>query len=64
MKLKEAENAWKPTVKADGKGKDESVDEVEALAKRVRAILNKLCPQKFDTLVNQFMSCPLTTLRR
>ena len=64
MKLKEAENAWKPTVKADGKGKDESVDEVEALAKRVRAILNKLCPQKFDTLVNQFMELPIDNIEK
>ena len=51
-------------MKADGKGKDESVDEVEALAKRVRAILNKLCPQKFDTLVNQFMELPIDNIEK
>lgn len=62
VKLKEAENAWKPTVKSDTKGKEESVDEVEALAKRVRSILNKLCPQKFDTLVNQFMELPIDNM--
>ena len=64
MKLKEAENAWKPTVKADGKGKEESLDELEVLAKRVRAILNKLCPQKFDTLVNQFMELPIDNMEK
>jgi translation initiation factor 4G len=60
VKLKEAENAWKPTVKA----KDESVDEVEVLAKRVRSILNKLCPQKFDTLVAQFMELPIDSMEK
>ena len=34
-------------------------DEVEVLAKRVRSILNKLCPQKFDTLVAQFQELPI-----
>mgnify|MGYP002633358251 CR=1 FL=1 len=47
VKLNETENAWKLTPKSD-------VDDVEVLCKRIRSILNKLCPQKFDTLVAQF----------
>ena len=31
------------------------------LKKKVRAILNKLCPQKFDILVEQFTALPITT---
>ena len=48
--MNEAENAWKPTPKKDVK----DADEVEVLCKKIRSILNKLCPQKFDTLVGQF----------
>ena len=52
VKLNEAENAWKPTPKKESK--EASMDDVELLNKRIRSILNKLCPQKFDTLVAQF----------
>lgn len=59
VKLNTAENAWKPTVKETVKetgaeGEQTEEQKVEALAKQVRSILNKLCPQKFDTLVQQF----------
>jgi len=50
VKLNEAENAWKPTPKKDVK----DADDVEVLCKKIRSILNKLCPQKFDVLVGQF----------
>jgi len=51
VELKKAENAWKPGVKA----KDQTdLDSEELLKKKVRSILNKLTPQKFETLVNQF----------
>ena len=50
VKLNEAENAWKPTPKKETK----DGDEVEVLCKKIRSILNKLCPQKFDILVGQF----------
>ena len=36
------------------KVKEGSMDDVEILCKRICSILNKLCPQKFDTLVAQF----------
>jgi len=50
VKLNEAENAWKPTPKKEVK----DTDDVEVLCKKIRSILNKLCPQKFDVLVGQF----------
>ena len=34
-------------------------DELDDLAKKVRAILNKLTPQKFTTLVEQFQELPI-----
>jgi translation initiation factor 4G len=64
VNLNQAENAWKPTVKADTaavEGEQSEEDQVSVLAKRVRAILNKLCPQKFDTLVQQFRDLPIDT---
>ena len=53
MKLNESENAWKPTPKKE-KADEGPKDEVQLLVKGIRSILNKLCPQKFDTLVAQF----------
>jgi len=58
VKLNKAENAWKPGVK-DPKVVEE-VDEVTKLKKGVLAILNKLCPQKFDILVEKFTALPIT----
>ena len=52
IKLNEAENAWKPSKKEAGE--DVVEDDVEVLCKKIRSILNKLCPQKFDKLVAQF----------
>ena len=48
--LHEAENAWKPK-KFDENGED---NEMAVLERKMRAILNKLTPQKFDKLVLQF----------
>jgi len=50
VKLHKADNAWTPGLKASG-DKD---SEMDVLLKKVRAILNKLTPQKFSTLVVQF----------
>ena len=44
--LHEAENAWKPK-KFDENGED---NEMAVLERKMRAILNKLTPQKFDKL--------------
>ena len=56
VKLNEAENAWKPSIKEAS-----PVDDVESLTKKIRSILNKLCPQKFDTLVSRFNELVIDT---
>lgn len=57
VKLRRSENAYKP--------KQENNDsEMEALSKKVRAILNKLTPQKFQTLVVQFKEIEINTEER
>jgi len=50
VKLHKADNAWLPGKKTV----EEKNSDLEVLLKRVRAILNKLTPQKFSTLVVQF----------
>lgn len=50
VKLHKADNAWTPGSKAP----DDKESELNVLLKKVRAILNKLTPQKFSTLVVQF----------
>ncbi|XP_043477588.1 eukaryotic translation initiation factor 4 gamma 3-like isoform X1 [Leptopilina heterotoma] len=63
VKLREAENAWKPTRL---KGSDIDVEEAktESLAKKVRSVLNKLTLQKFDTLVSQVRALNIDTKER
>ena len=58
VKLNEAgQNAWKPSIKES----TPDVDDVESLTKKIRSILNKLCPQKFDTLVSRFNELVIDT---
>lgn len=63
VKLNKAEHAWKPTVKdpkkKDAGAGDEGMDDIDVLKKSVLAILNKLTPQKFDTLVEKFTALPI-----
>ncbi|XP_018054820.1 PREDICTED: eukaryotic translation initiation factor 4 gamma 3 isoform X6 [Atta colombica] len=63
VKLRETENAWKPTrLKQINQTEEEA--KTEALYKRVRSVLNKLTPQKFNTLVEQVRSLPIDTQER
>ncbi|XP_076646708.1 eukaryotic translation initiation factor 4 gamma isoform X1 [Halictus rubicundus] len=63
VKLRETENAWKPTrMKAPVFTEDEA--KTEALYKRVRSVLNKLTPQKFNTLVDQVRALNIDTPER
>ncbi|CAL7944670.1 unnamed protein product [Xylocopa violacea] len=63
VKLRETENAWKPTrLKAASLTEEETKS--EALYKRVRSVLNKLTPQKFNTLVDQVRSLTIDTAER
>ena len=57
VKLRRSENAYKPN-------KATNDSEMEALSKKVRAILNKLTPQKFQTLVVQFKELEINTEER
>lgn len=53
VKLHEAENAWKPARFAVGETATDEDRKTEQLYKKVRGILNKLTPQKFDTLLGK-----------
>lgn len=59
VKLHVAENAWKPV-----KDVPENTDENDALDKKFRGILNKLTPQKFDSLVDQVKKLEINTEER
>ncbi|XP_045531840.1 eukaryotic translation initiation factor 4 gamma 3-like isoform X3 [Pieris brassicae] len=63
VKLNESKDAWKPT-----RLKKESLNEQELktqeLYKKFRGILNKLTPQKFDTLVDKVKSLEIDTQER
>lgn len=63
MKLRESENAWKPT-RLKGMGITEDEAKSEALYKKVRSVLNKLTPQKFNTLIDQVRELSIDTPER
>ncbi|XP_015120443.1 eukaryotic translation initiation factor 4 gamma 1 isoform X2 [Diachasma alloeum] len=63
VKLRETENAWKPTrLKSEMLPGEEAKS--QALYKKVRSVLNKLTPQKFNTLVNQVRALEIDTQER
>lgn len=71
VQLNKAEKAWKPTMKkaVRNRGGDEADDEAEQiktqeLFKRVRSILNKLTPQKFQQLMKQVTDLTIDTEER
>ena len=57
VKLNKAENAWMPKVKDKTKEQDDNED----LRRKAMAILNKLTPQKFETLVLKFQELKIDT---
>lgn len=59
IKLHESENAWKPNRRPENTN-DENI-EIQELYRRVRGILNKLTPQKFETLVEQVKNFDINT---
>ena len=70
VKLNKAENAWTPSAKAkaDPKAKEGEKDpketELQELRRKAIAILNKLTPQKFDTLVLRFQELPIDSAEK
>ncbi|XP_041674449.1 eukaryotic translation initiation factor 4 gamma 3 isoform X2 [Drosophila eugracilis] len=60
VKLSENENAWRPRVlnKSDV---DSDTKSTQELVRRVRGILNKLTPERFDTLVKEIIKLKIDT---
>ena len=59
VKLNKAENAWMPSVKDKKKDTEAKESESDELRRKALAILNKLTPQKFETLVQRFQELPI-----
>ncbi|XP_074544288.1 eukaryotic translation initiation factor 4 gamma 1a isoform X2 [Halichoeres trimaculatus] len=72
VQLNKAEKAWKPSTKKAARGRggdDDEEDDPEAaktqeLFKRLRSILNKLTPQKFQELMKQVTDLMIDTEER
>ncbi|XP_062567019.1 eukaryotic translation initiation factor 4 gamma 1-like isoform X2 [Saccostrea cucullata] len=64
VNLHKAESAWKPARKKDQSEIDEDTKKTEELYKKVRSILNKLTPQRFQTLVKQVSEMEINTEER
>lgn len=72
VQLNKAEKAWKPSMKKSARTRvAEEIDENDPeliktfeLFKRVRSILNKLTPQKFQQLMKQVMDLNIDTEER
>ena len=60
VKLRESENAWRPA-RLKGPASAEEELQTDELYKKVRSVLNKLTPQKFETLVSQVRSLEIDT---
>ncbi|KAK9501015.1 hypothetical protein O3M35_002151 [Rhynocoris fuscipes] len=62
--LHKTANSWKPSRNQEHINKSEEEFKTEKLLKAVRGILNKLTPQKFETLLNQILALPIDTNER
>lgn len=64
VKLHEVENAWKPARLVKGESMTEEDRKTEELYKKVRSVLNKLTPQKFQTLMSQVRNLTIDNTQR
>ncbi|XP_029286855.1 eukaryotic translation initiation factor 4 gamma 3 isoform X3 [Cottoperca gobio] len=65
IQLKKSENAWKPGMKRpEVVADDPIVQDTQELFKKVRSILNKLTPQKFNQLMKQVTDLTIDTEER
>lgn len=64
VKLSETENAWKPSALSQSIDLTEEQRTTAELFKKVRSILNKLTPEKFDHLASQLKSCNIDSSER
>ncbi|XP_064537720.1 eukaryotic translation initiation factor 4 gamma 3 isoform X2 [Drosophila montana] len=65
VKLNETENAWRPRLTNKQESENASdirtTQEKDELVRRVRGILNKLTPERFDTLVEEIIKLKIDT---
>ncbi|XP_064642911.1 eukaryotic translation initiation factor 4 gamma 1-like isoform X3 [Lineus longissimus] len=61
IELHHAENAWKPSTKTADVALTPEEQAEQEVYKAVRAILNKLTPQKFQVLMNQILELQIDT---
>lgn len=72
VQLNKAEKAWKPSTKKaartrgaeDGEDDDGELSKTQELFKRLRSILNKLTPQRFQELMKQVSELTIDTEER
>ncbi|XP_046811586.1 eukaryotic translation initiation factor 4 gamma 1 isoform X4 [Lucilia cuprina] len=69
VKLNEADNAWRPSVLVQGAEKQVDPEtkaqrEKDELIRRVRGILNKLTPEKFEPLVEEIIKLKIDTMEK
>ncbi|KRT79506.1 hypothetical protein AMK59_7397 [Oryctes borbonicus] len=64
VKLNESENAWKPARFVTSAVMTDDDKKTQELYKKVRGVLNKLTPQKFDTLLFQVSALTIDTKER
>uniref|UniRef100_UPI0037E87679 eukaryotic translation initiation factor 4 gamma 3 isoform X5 n=1 Tax=Semicossyphus pulcher TaxID=241346 RepID=UPI0037E87679 len=64
IQLKKSENAWKPGLKREGPAEDPEMQKTQELFRKVRSILNKLTPQKFNQLMKQVTDLTIDTEER
>lgn len=71
IQLNKAEKAWKPSVKKPVRGGGEETEDdnpenakTQEVLKRLRSILNKLTPQRFQELMKQVQELPIDTEER
>lgn len=64
VQLKKAENAWKPGMKREELPEDPETVKTQELFRKVRSILNKLTPQKFNQLMKQVTDLTIDTEER
>uniref|UniRef100_A0A3Q2WPK4 Eukaryotic translation initiation factor 4 gamma, 3a n=1 Tax=Haplochromis burtoni TaxID=8153 RepID=A0A3Q2WPK4_HAPBU len=64
VQLKKAENAWKPGLKRESLAEDPEIQKTQELFRKVRSILNKLTPQKFNQLMKQVTDLTIDTEER
>ncbi|KAM3621369.1 uncharacterized protein V6R79_010350 [Siganus canaliculatus] len=64
VQLKKSENAWKPGMKRELPSEDPEMQKTQDLFRKVRSILNKLTPQKFNQLMKQVTDLTIDTEER